>query len=103
MNEITKRNEIISLFEIYGDLLTTSQIEIINDYYFYDLSLSEIAINRHISRSAVEDALKKGEKKLYEYEKTLNILSTKLKLKELLHKAKRENNYQQLEEYINDI
>lgn len=103
MNEITKRNEIISLFEIYGDLLTTSQIEIINDYYFYDLSLSEIATNRHISRSAVEDALKKGEKKLYEYEKTLNVLSAKLKLKDLLIKAKNENNYQQLEEYINGI
>ena len=39
----------------------------------YDLSLSEIAANREISRAAVEDALKKGMKKLDELELKLNL------------------------------
>lgn len=59
------------LNEIYGKLLTKKQYEIIDDYYNNDLSLSEIAQNNQITRQAVRDILKKGEKKLFEYEEKL--------------------------------
>ena len=62
------------LLEIYGSLLTSKQKELLEDYYNNDLSLSEIAQNNGITRQAVRDNLKKGEKKLFEYEEKLNIM-----------------------------
>ena len=66
-----KNVEISMLNQIYGKLLTTKQYEIIDDYYNNDLSLSEIAENNKITRQAVRDILKKGERKLFEYEENL--------------------------------
>ncbi len=65
------------LFNIYGNLLPDSQRNILNDYFFMDLSITEISENRKISRAAVEDALRKGIKKLEYYEGRLNILKKK--------------------------
>ena len=59
------------LCDIYGKLLTEKQFEFINDYYNNDLSLSEIAENNNITRQAVRDIIKKGERKLFEYEEKL--------------------------------
>ena len=56
------------LCDLYGKLLTEKQFEFLNDYYNNDLSLSEIAENNNITRQAVGDIIKKGEKKLFEYE-----------------------------------
>ena len=47
------------LFDIYGELLTKNQKDVFEDYYFNNLSLSEIAENRDISRQAVDFTLKK--------------------------------------------
>ena len=46
-----------SLFEIYKNLLTDKQKDIMEKYYCYDLSLNEIATDLEISRSGVLDAL----------------------------------------------
>lgn len=59
------------LCDLYGSLLTEKQFEFLNDYYNNDLSLSEIAENNEITRQAVRDIIKKGEKKLFEYEEKL--------------------------------
>jgi len=66
-----KKVEISMLCDIYGKLLTGKQFEFINDYYNNDLSLSEIAENNNITRQAVRDIIKKGERKLFEYEEKL--------------------------------
>ncbi len=62
------------LLEIYGKLLTKKQYDLLDDYYNNDLSLAEIAENEGITRQAVRDNLKKGEKKLFEYEDKLKIM-----------------------------
>ena len=72
------------LLNLYHNLLSTTQKEILEDYFFYNLSFSEIAENRHISRAAVEDAVKKGKKKLDEYEEKL----CSLKVLQIIHFAK---------------
>ena len=59
------------LLDLYAPLLSQTQKEILEDYFGYNLSISEIADNRHISRAAVEDAIKKGKKKLDTLEKQL--------------------------------
>jgi predicted DNA-binding protein YlxM (UPF0122 family) len=42
-----------------GKLLTKKQLNILEDYYNQDLTLSEIALNNNITRQAVRDILKK--------------------------------------------
>ncbi len=69
-----KNVEISILCELYGKLLTKKQYEFLNDYYNNDLSLSEIAENNKITRQAVRDNIKKGEKKLFEYEEKLSFM-----------------------------
>ena len=73
-----KNVKISILCQLYGKLLTEKQYEILNDYYNNDLSLSEIAENSKITRQAVRDILKKGEKKLFEYEEKLNFMKRTL-------------------------
>ena len=69
-----KKIKISILCELYGKLLTEKQYEFLNDYYNNDLSLSEIAENNNITRQAVRDNIKKGEKKLFEYEEKLSFM-----------------------------
>ena len=73
MNSINKTVEINRLLDIYGRLLTKQQYEIMSDYYYCDLSLSEISDLRKISRTAVSDAIKTATKKLRNYEEKVGI------------------------------
>lgn len=73
MSEIKKTLEINRLLDIYGRLLTKQQFEIMSDYYYCDLSLSEISELRKISRTAVSDSIKTSSKKLDKFEKSLGI------------------------------
>ena len=57
----------------YGVLLTDKQYSIMTDYYFNNLSLSEIGINLGISRQAVASAIKQSMAQLREYDKQLNL------------------------------
>ena len=77
MEIIDQKIRYVKLINIYKELLTHTQSDVLVDYYCYDLSYSEIAANRKISRSAVEDALKKGIKKIDEFESKLHILESK--------------------------
>ena len=73
-----KKIELGMLCDIYGNLLTKKQREVISDYANQDLSLSEIAENNNITRQAVNDIVKKGETKLLEYEQKLGIMKKQL-------------------------
>lgn len=83
-----KNVKISILCQLYGKLLSKKQLEFIDDYYNNDLSLSEIAENHGITRQAVRDMLKKGEKKLFEYEEKLlfmkRMLNQEKKIEEIL-------------------
>ena len=72
-----------NLFDCYSELLTENERKCFIDYYSEDLSLSEIATNNNVSRSAVGKTIKTVEEKLNIYEKLLNIHGTKIKLKEI--------------------
>ncbi|MBQ3414667.1 MAG: putative DNA-binding protein [Clostridia bacterium] len=77
-----KKVEISMLCQIYGKLLTEKQYNIIDDYYNNDYTLSEIAENNDITRQAVRDIIKKGEKKLFEYEEKLLFMKRTLNQEE---------------------
>ena len=82
-----KNVEISILCELYGKLLTEKQFEFIDDYYNNDLSLSEIAENNDITRQAVRDIIKKGEKKLFEYEEKMGFMKRTLNQEKRIEKA----------------
>ncbi len=73
-----------NLFDIYSSLLTLKENLIFKDYYQEDLSLSEIAENRNITRSAVQKTVKTVLSKLEKYENILNIYKKNVSLKEIL-------------------
>ena len=88
MDKIKKTIRYNSLLQIYGHLLSKTQYVFADAYFSYDLSLSEIAEAHDVSRSAVEDAIKKALKKLDEYEKELKVLDKNSQILELVAKAK---------------
>lgn len=100
MNKLIEKIYLISLFDIYSNLLSTSQKETFNDYYCLDLSLKEIAENNNVSRSAVEDCIKKCKKKLMELENSLKIYSTKKECISLINDIKRLDNIDEIKEQL---
>lgn len=66
----------IKLLDIYGKLLTENQQEIMVLYYGYDLSLSEIAEEKNVSRQSVSECITKSRKQLEEYENKLGFEKT---------------------------
>ena len=77
-----KNVKVSMLCQIYGNLLTKKQLSILEDYYNQDLSLSEIAENKNITRQAVRDIIKKGESKLFDLEEKLGIMKRMFKQEE---------------------
>ncbi len=75
-----KIDELIILFDYYGELFTDKQKMIFNYYYFDNLSLMEISENLRISRNAVHKTLKIVEKKLYDYECKLKLFCKRKKI-----------------------
>lgn len=74
-NEIEEFNYMNDLYDIYGKLLTDKQKDVFVKYYFYDLSLQEIADEMNITKSAVLDNLEHTKNKLISYEEALNIFN----------------------------
>ena len=72
------------LFEIYSALLTDKEKDTFKDYYCEDLSLSEIADNKNISRAAVQKMVSNVIDKLNYYENILKINKNNKTLKECL-------------------
>lgn len=84
---MNKKVEISMLSQMYGKLLTEKQKEYIDYYYNEDLSLAEIAQNEGITRQGVRDIIKKGEKKLFEYEEKLMFMKRMLNQEKRIEKA----------------
>ena len=75
---------ITTLYDYYKNLLTEKQQLYFEDYYFNNLTLSEISENYNISRNAVHKQLKEITNKLEEYEKKLNLYNKSQIIKELI-------------------
>jgi predicted DNA-binding protein YlxM (UPF0122 family) len=77
-------NRIIILYDYYEVLLTESQKEYFEDYYFNNLSLSEIAENKNVSRNAVHNQIKNTVDKINNYEDKLKIYEKNKKVEALI-------------------
>ncbi|WP_310750951.1 YlxM family DNA-binding protein [Ruminococcus sp.] len=70
---MNSKTDISLLYDFYGELLKTSQQQVVELYVNEDLSLSEVAEILGISRQGVRDSLNRAEKKLLEYESKLGL------------------------------
>lgn len=77
------------LYDFYGELLTNHQKQVYEDAVLNDLSLSEIAEARGISRQGVHDLIKRCNKILADYEEKLHLLEKFLKTKEQVEQINR--------------
>lgn len=62
------------LVDFYGELLTEKQLEVLNDYVNNDLSISEIAENKGVSRQGIHDSCRRSQQILEEYEEKLGLI-----------------------------
>ncbi len=75
---------LINLYDYYSELLTEKQKQYFEDYYFDNLSLSEISENDNISRNAIHKQLKDTTAKLEYYEEKLKLYEKALKIKNII-------------------
>ena len=83
MELLNKKDFYNNLFDFYKELLTDKQKEYFQSYYFDDLSLSEIADNYNVTRSAIYDQLRKIYILLEQYEEKLGLLDKENKRNEI--------------------
>lgn len=76
------------LFDFYGSMLTSSQADVFRDHVLDDLTVSEIAQNRGVSRQAASDIIKRTKKILTGYEDKLHLVERFLKIKEQVERIK---------------
>ena len=69
------------LFDFYGELLTQHQKDVYGEYIQNDLSPTEIAVLRGISRQGAYDLIKRCEKILTDYENRLHLVEHFQKVK----------------------
>ena len=91
------RDYYIILYDFYSSLLSDKQKDYFEDYYFNNLSLSEISENLGISRNAIHKGIKLIEKKLLFYEENLSLYEKSNKLKNIIDKIKEEDIKKDLE------
>lgn len=97
MNEILEQ---ALLYDFYGELLTSHQKEVYEQFVLEDLSLSEIAESAGISRQGVHDLVKRCNKTLEGYEAKLHLVEKFLTIKE---KVQRMNELLEQEDSENQL
>lgn len=83
--KVTVMNKILEqalLYDFYGELLTTHQKEVYEQFILDDLSLSEIAESAGISRQGVHDLIRRCQRALEGYEDKLHLVERFLSVKE---------------------
>lgn len=97
MEEVFYFNE---LYDLYGELLTDKQRKYFEDYYFNNLSFSEMAENYSVSRNAIFKQIHIVTDKLQEYEQILKLLEKRHKLEKIMEKVDDKDTLKRLEELI---
>lgn len=92
------------LIDVYGEMLTKKQQEIMHNYFFENLTLSEIAELRNISKQAVDFTIKNSLKIVEKFEEKLRCVQKFDSITSLLDKEKNDNNsmiFEKIKEILN--
>lgn len=79
-----ERDYYIILYDLYSSLFSVKQKKYFEDYYFNNLSLSEISENVGVSRNAIHKSIKSIEKKLLFYEDNLKLYKKNLEVNNII-------------------
>ena len=91
------------LFSYYGELFPKKKKEYLELYLEENSSFSEIAEQYGVTRQAVFDNIKKGVRKLDEYENKLGIFKKEKELKKKLEYLKKNFTMENLDKIIEDF
>lgn len=75
--KVEENVNLCKLYDLYKNLLSKGQQEILSYYLYDDLTISEIAENLSVSRQSIKDSINKGKKKLLMIEDKIGILQLK--------------------------
>lgn len=97
---MNKREKLVELYLLYGNLLTNNERSYFEYYYYEDYSLTEIAENHNVSKANVSKVINIVNDKLLEYEEKLKINEKNKKIKEIINKAKDKNLLEKIDELL---
>ncbi len=86
--------ELSRLYDFYGDLLTDKNKDVFEEYILNDLSLTEIAEQKGITRQGIYDIVRRSSKKIREYEDSLHLVKKFKSIKEKIN---------QIQDYIDEL
>ena len=95
MDEVVYYN---NLYDLYGELLTEKQRKYFEDYYFSNMSFSEMAEDYDISRNATFKQVHLVIEKLDEYESKLNLYKKKMRLIKIIENLTNDELKKELED-----
>ena len=82
---MTERDNIVNLYELYKELLTTREREYFEFSYYEDYSLQEISLNNKVSRAYVSKLINMIEKKLIGFEDSLKLNERNNKIRSIIN------------------
>jgi predicted DNA-binding protein YlxM (UPF0122 family) len=97
---MNKREKLVELYLIYGNLLTNNERSYFEYYYYEDYSLTEIAENHNVSKANVSKVINIVNDKLLEYEEKLKINDKNKKIKEIIKKTNDKNLLEKIDELL---
>ena len=101
--EIEQVIKISQLYDFYSELLSDKQKQYLNDYYFNDLSLTEISENYNISKQAVSNNIKRTVLELEQFEEKLNLIKLNNQRLFLLNEIKKSTNDAEVLTYVDEL
>ncbi len=82
-----EREYLLTLYEIYKNILSEKERSYFEYYYFEDYSMQEIADNNEVSKSYVGKYIKSIENKLIHFENELNINKKNNEIRDIIKNA----------------
>lgn len=101
--EIEHIIKVSQLYDFYSELLSQKQKQYLNDYFFNDLSLTEISENYEISKQAVSNNIKRTIIELEQFEEKLNLIKLNNERLFLLNEIKKLTDNEEILDYIEQL
>ena len=101
--EIEQIIKVSQLYDFYSELLSQKQKQYLNDYFFNDLSLTEISENYEISKQAVSNNIKRTIIELEQFEEKLNLIKLNNERVFILNEIRKLTDNEEILDYIEQL
>ena len=101
--EIEQIIKVSQLYDFYSELLSQKQKQYLNDYFFNDLSLTEISENYDISKQAVSNNIKRTITELEQDEEKLNLIKLNNERLFLLNELRKSTSDEGILSYVDQL